>query len=196
MKIIGITGPSGSGKTLLTEYFSKNGVPTIDADKLYHSLLTPPSTLLTALRENFGDKIFLPDGSLERRALAQLVFSSSEKLSLLNATVLPTVIEQILHEVAELERRGFSTVAVDAPTLFESGFDAHCDTVITVISDQSTRVRRICERDGISEERALERVRAQKDDGFYTEKSDIVLTNNGSAEELLAAAESSLKHIL
>ena len=64
MKIIGITGPSGSGKSLLCRSLEQNQVFCIDADKVYHSLLIPPSRCLDAIREKFGDGVFLPDGSL------------------------------------------------------------------------------------------------------------------------------------
>ncbi len=196
MRIIGITGPSGSGKTLLSEYLCSCGVPTIDADALYHSMLTPPSPVLDALKRVFGEGIFLADGTLSRAELGKIVFSSAEALESLNRTVLPLVISRVREKIGEYQAQGFTTVAVDAPTLFESGFDAECYTVIAVISDRESRARRICERDGIARERAYARIDAQKDDSFYTERSDIVLSNNGTADEFLSVAREKLKYIL
>ena len=88
MKIIGVTGPSGSGKTVLTKYFDSIGIPTVDADRVYHSLLIPPSTCLNAIREKFGNAVFLSNGNLDRVALGAIVFNDPEKLKLLNSTVL------------------------------------------------------------------------------------------------------------
>ncbi len=183
MKIIGITGPSGSGKTLLSEYFSSLGHPVIDADALYHSMLIPPSECLDAIRAAFGDSLFTDSGALDRASLASLVFTDSEKLALLNRTVLNLVLRRIRELLTDLEKGGHVLAVVDAPTLIESGFDKECDMVMSVISAPELRVKRICERDKISEEKAWERIRAQKSDEFYREHSSAVLTNNGTAEE-------------
>ena len=185
MRIIGVTGPSGSGKTLLGEYFSGLGIKVIDADALYHSMLVPPSECLDAIRRQFGDGVFCPDGSLDRAALSAVVFSDADKLCLLNETVLGIVISEIRRLIAQLGAQGETAVIVDAPTLIESGFDRECDEVISVISSRQTRIDRISARDAITRERAEERVRAQKDDAFYADASDYVLTNDGTEEQFL-----------
>lgn len=182
MKIIGITGPSGSGKSVLTEHLSKKGLPCIDADRVYHSMLIPPSPCLDAIRKNFGDSVFSPDGTLDRVALGAVVFNDSEKLKLLNSTVLDMVIDRIRQTVRELESEGHSAVIIDAPTLIESGFNKECDVVISVIAPVEDRILRIRVRDGISAEKAAERVRAQKDDSFYTENSDHIIYNGKDME--------------
>lgn len=183
MRIIGITGPSGSGKTRLTEYLAGLGIPTVNADDLYHSMLIPPSACLDAIRAKFGDGVFYEDGSLDRNALSRIVFSDETKLKLLNRTVLGMVIEEIRKIITALEKQGKQTVVVDAPTLIESGFDRECDTVISVLSPADERVIRISRRDGISSQRAKERIRAQKDDIFYKAHSDIVIFNDGTEEQ-------------
>ena len=183
MNIIGITGPSGAGKSLLCVSLREKDIPCIDADEVYHSLLVPPSQCLDALREVFGDEVFCSDGSLERDSLATLVFKSPDKLELLNCTVLGFVLDKIRSIIREYGSRGYSTVAVDAPTLIESGFDKECDTVISVLASPRSRLARIMERDAISEEKAKECIKAQKSDDFYRESSDIVLQNDGDVED-------------
>jgi dephospho-CoA kinase len=178
MRIIGVTGPTGSGKTLLTQYFSQLGIPTIDADKLYHSMLVPPSPCLDAIKEAFGECVFAPDGSLNRVELSKIVFSDSKKLELLNQTVLRIVIARIREIIAVLESKGETCVVVDAPTLIEAKFDKECDTVIAVLCPANDRVIRIAERDGISTERAKERVMAQKPDDFYVSAAEHVIVND------------------
>ncbi len=185
MRIIGITGPTGAGKSLLGSYVAELGIPLIDADRLYHSMLLPPSACLDAIREAFGDSVFNTDGTLDRTKLGEIVFNSDEKLKLLNSTVLGTVIAEIRRLIESYISQGFSTVAVDAPTLIESGFDKECWVVISVISPKEPRVARIMERDSISREAAELRVKAQKNDEFYIENSDIILNNNSSTERFL-----------
>lgn len=196
MRIIGVTGPSGSGKTLLGEYFAGLGIPTLDADKIYHSMLVPPSECLTAIRSVFGDAVFKPDGTLDRAALGEIVFGAPSKLELLNETVLGRVIDEIKKQVARLEALGHTTVIVDAPTLIESGFNKACDMVISVLSSPSTRQERIARRDGISEQRARERIAAQKSDGFYSSASDIVLYNDGNRDDFFKLLDSVAERIL
>ena len=196
MRIIGVTGPSGSGKSLLSKYFSDLGVTVIDADALYHSMLIPPSPCLDAIREKFGDGVISADGSLDRSALSKVVFNSPEKLRLLNRTVLTLVLDEIRARLRALEADGVETVIIDAPTLIESGFHLECDTVVSVIAPVDDRIARICHRDGISREKATERVRAQKEDSFYTEHSQEVVLNDSTEEaftERLSALARTLK---
>ena len=189
MKIIGITGPSGSGKSMLASALRERGISVIDADELYHSLLVPPSRCLELLREAFGDEIFNDDGTLDRPALARIVFSDEQKLELLNSTVLSVVIDESKKIFAEFCERGEQIAAIDAPTLIESGFHKECDIVVSVISDADVRADRISERDHIGHDDALRRIRAQKDDEFYKSHSDIVIFNDGDIEDLTKAAE-------
>ena len=189
MKIIGITGPSGAGKSIFSDFLAERGIPVINADELYHSLLIPPSHCLDLIRGAFGDGVFNADGTLSRPELAKIVFSSEEKLELLNSTVLSVVIDESKRIISELETKGERVVAIDAPTLIESGFDKECDTVVSIISDAATRAKRISERDKISESDALRRISAQKPDSFYEEHSDSVIFNDGDLESFEAAFE-------
>lgn len=189
MKIIGITGPSGSGKSILASALRERGISVIDADGLYHSLLVPPSRCLELLREAFGGEIFNGDGTLDRPALARIVFSDEKKLELLNSTVLSVVIDESKKIFAELEARGEQVAAIDAPTLIESGFHKECDLVVSVISDADTRADRISERDHIGHDDALRRIHAQKGDEFYKSHSDTVIFNDGDIGQLTYAAE-------
>ena len=164
------------------------GYPVIDADEVYHSLLVPPSKCLDALREVFGNDIFSPDGTMDRVALAKIVFSDKAKLSLLNGTVLPMVLDTIEEMIRELEKQGHGKVILDAPTLIESGFYKKCNTVISVLCPKEIRAERIVLRDRISAEKAYERINAQKDDSFYREHSHVVLVNDKDTEAFLSKA--------
>lgn len=183
MHVYGITGPSGSGKSILSKYMTQKNVAHIDADGVYHELLVPPSAVLDSLRDAFGGGVFNTDGTLDRKALSAIVFNDKEKLDLLNKTVHKFVLEEIRLRIKALEKDGVWAVAVDAPTLIESGFHKECDTVISVLSPKSQRIARIMARDGLSLEKATERTNAQKPDEFYKEHSDVVLMNDGGVEE-------------
>lgn len=187
MLIYGITGPSGAGKSMLCEYCAAHGIPHLDADAIYHALLVPPSEAVDALRATFGDGILAADGGIDRAALSAIVFHDEEKLALLNKTVLDIVLREIRRRLDMLRTEGARAVAVDAPTLIESGFDRECDRVIAVLSSPDVRMARIMERDGLSRERAEERVMAQKSDDFYRSAADTVFYNDGDPTELFQA---------
>ena len=177
IKIIGVTGPSGAGKSLFCAQLKKYGIETIDADEVYHSLLVPPSDCLDAIRQAFGSQVFCQGGTLDRIALGTVVFSSPEKLELLNKTVLGFVIDKMEEMIASFEKEGKKFVFVDAPTLIESGFNKKCNTVISILSTKETRISRIAVRDNITVEKAKERVMAQHSDEFYISNSDFILEN-------------------
>lgn len=196
MQVIGITGPSGAGKSLLCCFLKNNNIPCIDADGVYHSLLVPPSDCLDAIERVFGREVLADDGSLDRASLAAVVFGDPKKLELLNSTVLGYVLTKIRAMIEEYGIQGHSVVAVDAPTLIESGFDKECTRVISVLASPEIRVQRIMERDGLSESAASARINAQKSDNFYIEHSGSVLYNDYGESEFIAAARASLGDIL
>ena len=195
IKIIGVTGPSGAGKSCLSALFSEKGLPVIDADRVYHSLLKKDSECTLALVGEFGAHILNENGEPDTKKLGSIVFASDEKLKRLNSLVLGFVIKKINGMISELEAKGHRSVIVDAPTLIESGFSSECDLVISVLASSEKRIERICERDGITREKALMRVNAQKGDDFYVSNSDVVITNDASTNEFFALAEESLKEI-
>lgn len=196
MKILGLTGPSGSGKTLFSRFLGSRGYPCINADELYHSMLVPPSALLDSIKAEFGDSFFDENGELDRKALGRLVFSSKESLERLNATVLPAVIEKIRAIAKYYEQNGAKILIIDAPTLFEAGYDKSCDMTVSILAPTSLRVERISERDEISTSDALLRTQAQKDDSFYYERSDRVIVNDADEEALKRQAEALICELL
>ena len=196
MKIIGITGPTGAGKSFFSEYLAERGIPVIDADEVYHALLVPPSACLDALRSAFGEGVFREDGTLNRPALSEIVFHDEKKLQLLNETVLGFVLDQIRGMLRDLAQEGNRAVAVDAPTLIESGFDRECDTVVSILAPAQERLRRIVARDHITEERAHARIDSQQPDDFYRRHSHAVLINDGDGERLRREAEALLDALL
>jgi dephospho-CoA kinase len=188
MKVLGLTGPSGAGKGFVCALFARHGIPSIDADRVYHDLLVPPSQCLDALVERFGRSVLFPDGTLNRKALGGIVFADPAELAALNAITHRFVLEKIrllLQAYAESDTPP-AAVLVDAPTLYESGFDTECDRVIAVLADRAARKARILQRDSIPEEAAERRLSAQPDDAFYTARAHFVLHNEGDEKALEA----------
>lgn len=183
MIVIGLTGPSGSGKTLLCQAASKLGCETINADEVYHSLLIPPSDCLDEIVLNFGD-VLAADGTLDRKKLGGIVFSDKDKLSLLNSVTHKYVKQKFREIITKMNSLGVDAVIVDAPTLFESGFDKECDTTVCLLASQAIRRGRIISRDSLDEDGAEARLAAQKSDDFFIERAEHVIYNNGSKCEL------------
>lgn len=195
MTVIGLTGPSGSGKGKIAKILSECGVEHINADTVYHNILIPPSPCLDELVESFGYSILNAGGQLDRRALAGIVFGKENeaKLEKLNSITHKYVCARIRQIIRYFDNISTKACVIDAPLLFESGLDSDCDLVISVLADKELRVQRIAERDGISYDDANLRICSQKPDGYYSEKSDIVIYNNGDEEQLRSSLLELLK---
>lgn len=193
MLIIGLTGPSGAGKGVVSDLFRHMGLQVIDADRVYHTLLEPPSPCLDALCDAFGAGILSPDGSLDRKKLGAIVFSNHEKLALLNRISHEFVMASINRELQKLLRAQTRAVVIDAPQLFEACADRICNVIVSVLADRRLRLERIMERDGIDAETAMRRCDAQKSDAFFRAHSNYVIENNGNTDQLYPQVRSILK---
>ena len=126
------------------------------------------------------------DGTLNRAALAKTVFEkgAEEKLDALNKITHKYVLGKAREMIADFEKIGCPAVIVDAPALYESGFDKECDFSVAVLADKEIRIGRIMERDGLSHQAAAARINAQKPDDFYKERAKVVIYNNSDKSDL------------
>ena len=156
------------------------------------------SECLRELVEAFGDDI-IKDGILDRRALASLVFGaqdSAEKCDRLNKITHKHVLQEVRRRLILLREENNVAAVVDAPLLFESGFNSECDFIIAVIADAELRIQRIVARDNITVEHAASRIRAQKSDDWLRAHANFVITNNGGISELSRQVEKAYEMII
>lgn len=183
---LGLTGPTGAGKTTVARLLEQNGIPLVDADAIARTVTEKGSPVLSALADTFGKDILFPDGSLDRRALAAVAFSSKENTEKLNAVTHPAILARIRRALADATG---DAVVLDAPLLFETGLDALCDHTAAIVADEAVRLARITARDSISEEEAKKRMAVQPDTAFYAARADILLYNNGDRSPAMLAAD-------
>ncbi|MBE6538201.1 MAG: dephospho-CoA kinase [Ruminococcaceae bacterium] len=192
MLVIGLTGPSGSGKSEVAKLLAEKGIPHIDCDSVYHSLISSESDCTQEIAEFFGTEVLNADGSVNRKKLSHIVFCGEdheEKLALLGRITHKYVLVECRNMINEFEHLGKTAVTVDAPTLIESSFDRECDIVLVVTAPKEIRLKRITERDGITREAALERISSQNPDSFYTDRADFIINNDMGLNELKAQLE-------
>ena len=178
--IIGLTGPTGAGKSIASETVREMGIRVIDCDKVARQTVVANSNALKALVNVFGVGILNSDGTLNRKALAQIAFSTKDNTKLLNETLLPYIVDKIKSNI------GDEDILLDAPTLFESGIDDICTYTVAVLSNGDNRLKRILQRDGITEDEANLRMSAGKDDEYYISKAGHIIYNNGDIDTFMA----------
>lgn len=196
MVIIGITGPTGAGKTTALNELEKLGGCIIDADAVYHQLLASDTALREELESRFGC-LTDEEGNFQRKKLGAIVFSDPAAMADLNAITHRYVGKAIRARLAEAEEAGKPAAAVDAIRLFEGGLSELCHATLAIIAPPEIRVKRIMAREGISEEYAWSRVKAQQKDEFFTQRCDYTLVNDcARAEEFGARAKELFESIL
>ena len=186
MKIIGITGGIGSGKSTVSSYLTAKGYPVYDADEMSRGLTRDGSPVLKEIGAAFGEDLIRPNGSLDRQALARVVFADPEKRRTLEAIVTARVGDLMTEALAREEKKGTKVAFMDVPLLFETGWDSRCDQVWVVTAAREVRIRRVMDRDGLSLDQVEARMRNQMPDEEKTARAQAVIDNSGSRAATLA----------
>ena len=184
MKVIGLTGGSGSGKTTAAGFIREMGIKVVDADSIARDITVKGSPAIGRLVDAFGSGILLSDGNLDRKSMADRIFSDPKSRAILESIVTEGVIEKIKSVIEEERAAGIPVLVIDAPTLFETGADALCDKVWLVTASEAVRLKRLSKRDGISEKSLKARINGQLSEEEKASRSDVVIENDGTAEEL------------
>jgi L-threonylcarbamoyladenylate synthase len=174
--VYGLTGQTGAGKSIVGEELEKLGLYVIDTDALARKAVENPE-VINQLKEAFGEDV-APGGMPDRALLASRAFACEEKTKLLNSITHPEITRLTIEEIHEAQESGAKAAVIDAPVLFESPLTCLCKKIICVTADEKERLERIMLRDGISREKALERIKAQRSEEYYVSKSDIIIRNS------------------
>ena len=162
MLLVGLTGGIASGKSVVAEMFRRLGAYIIDADAIARDLVKPGSPALQRIVEAFGEEVLLPDGTLNRRLLAEWIFEDPAKRETLNAILHPRIFEEEeRQQKAIVARDPHAIIIFDAALLIETRAHEVMDRVIVVYVDEKTQLARLMERDHLSREEALRRIRSQ-----------------------------------
>lgn len=178
---IGLTGGIGSGKSTVSALLAERGAVIVDADLIAREVVEPGTPGLAAVTEAFGDGVLAADGSLDRPALASIVFADPDARARLDAIVHPLVRERAVQLTAAAAPD--AVLVNDVPLLVETGQAGSYDLVLVVEADLDTRLVRLVER-GVTEEDARARIAAQATDEQRRAVADVVLHNSGTREQL------------
>lgn len=187
MKLIGLTGGIGSGKSSVSSRLVEKGAVLIDADAIVRSVQAPGEPVFEAMVERFGSEIVTTDGTLDRQAVADVVFSDSAALADLNAIVHPAVSAEIAERLAA-EADTDHVVVLDVPLLVESG-RSDLTALLVVDVDPELALERLVAHRGFRADDVRARMARQVSREDRVARADRVIDNSGTLQELHAAVD-------
>ncbi len=187
MVTLGVTGGLGSGKSTACKFLAEKGAFIFDADRIAKLLMESDPDIRAEITEAFGNDIY-KDGKLDTQKLAQRAFASESDQRTLNDIVHPRVVEYFQQESAKL-RDQYDLVVMDAPLIFESGFDSRLDHTLLIYTKYKIRLERAIRRGNLSREEILRRIDLQMPEEDKRELAEFVIENNGTDEQLKIAIE-------
>lgn len=182
--VVGLTGGIASGKSEAARHLASLGATCIDADAISHSLTAENGALLPALRETFGDGIFEEDGTLNRRALGEIVFADPIKRRALDGITHPAIQKAMMDEKEAAEANGDPLVFLNVPLLFETGMDALCDETWLISLSPELQKERLMLRDGLTAEQAQARIDAQMPLAEKEARATVIIDNRKSLDRM------------
>ena len=194
--LIGLTGGIACGKSMAAAHLEALGATQLDADAISHALTAPGGEALPEIRTAFGDGVFNGDGTLNRRALGNLVFADPAARRVLEGILHPRVQRIMMSQVDQATADGVPVVVLNVPLLFETGMDALCDETWTLQVEPETQLRRLMERDGLTEEQARERVASQMSMEERAKRATVVIQNDQPLERLHAELSALYNNVL
>lgn len=192
---IGLTGGVGSGKSTVSSYMHELGIPVIDGDKLAREAVIPGSRAMAEMRKAFGPHIFLPDGSLNRLKMGEIVFNDEEKRQKLNSIIHPFIWHRTREELIRAQEEGFPVVVLDMPLLLEISWQLRVEEVWLVEVPLEVQIARVISRDGFTREQVMERIGKQMPTTNKINYADVIIDNSRSVEDTRRQVREALKHV-
>ena len=184
MYVIGLTGGIGTGKSVVARILEEQGGVILDADRLGHEVYLPGRPAYDEIVAEFGPDVVAQDGSIDRKKLGPIVFSSPDKLARLNSITHPRMKEMMREKLADADRAGTEVAVLEAALLFDAGWDDLTDEVWVTVVDAATAARRAAERSGIPVEQVLDRIqKAQMASDERIRRSNLVIDTSGTLED-------------
>ncbi|MCR4589495.1 MAG: dephospho-CoA kinase [Lachnospiraceae bacterium] len=186
MLFIGITGGVGAGKSEILKHLRENPHFLVsEADRIAESLMEPGEEVYNKVLSLLGKEILAPDGQINRKKMAGIIFADKEKLSGINGIIHPAVKEYVLKEKRKAEEDGIQIYFLEAALLIECGYDKICDELWYIYAEPEVRRERLKESRGYSDEKIDGIMKSQNDDRVYRESCSRIIDNSGSIESTL-----------
>jgi dephospho-CoA kinase len=197
MLIAALTGGIATGKSTVCRILSQAGALIVDADQIARDVVAPNQTAWKQIAAHFGPAVLEADGSINRPALAALIFSDASQKQALNAIVHPYVLERMARQIAVLAAQGppDRVIIADIPLLMELAMESRFRQVILVYAPRATQLKRLMARDALTCEQAAARLNAQLPIDAKKEKATLVIDNSGSFDQLQDAALAAYEHL-
>jgi len=183
--LVGVTGGIGSGKSTVCKSFAKHGRTVLSADDIARQLTDTNDEIKSSIKQTFGDKVFLPNGLVDRNALAVIVFNNQSLRKKLDAIIHPkvfTAIDNAIEQLPSSKQKPY--VVIEAALIYESGMDERLDYVIVVNASEHERIERVMRRDGVPREAVVARIHSQMSMEQMLRRADFVIENNGDEQGL------------
>ncbi len=183
MRVIGLTGGIATGKSSVAALLAEHGAEVIDADQLARDAVAPGTAALQRIVELFGQQALLPDGSLNRQAVRDMVFNESARRQQLEAILHPAIKERALQQIEQARIRGFDVVVYMAPLLIEANATDRVDEIWVVTVRPEVQMARLMARDGCNQKQAEQIIAAQMPLAEKEHFGVVVIDNSSSLEE-------------
>lgn len=183
MKAIAITGSIATGKSTVSKYLIQQGYPVIDTDIISRVVVEKGTVGLERLKENFGEDIIQADGTLNRKALGNIVFNDEASKEKLNQILHPLISKESKERMAAYKEEGHSLIFVDIPLYYEVDIDIPTDAVWLVYVSPDIQLERLMKRNQIGEEDARKLISNQISIEDKAKWSEIVIDNSNTPEE-------------
>lgn len=178
--IVGLAGGIAMGKTTISQFLKSKAIPVVDADQIAHEILTVDEVKVK-LMDTFGESILDKNQNIDRRKLGPIVFNDQRQLEKLNIIVQPYIRTEIVRQLDTFSAS--KVVVLDAPVLFEQGYEKMVDYLMVIKTSAQIQVERLMQRDSLNEIDAQKRIQAQMPIEEKVKKADIVIDTSGTIEE-------------